>query len=386
MTRTSVLTAVWALAAVAVVGAGAAGALSQDPAVAIRPEPVPTPTTSAEPSPTVTAMPPVERAQLAAVLLSRPCDGDLLDCGYGSGSVVDSSGLILTNAHVAAPASPGLATQYPKQLRDDASNPPYLVVSVVPSPEADAVPLYRATLAAVDGYADLAVLRIDATADGEPLAGPLQLTNVPLGALAETKKDAEIRVIGYPASGDSLSPTVQRGTVASKPLDTGGTVDGPWELNTNAIHGGNSGGLVVDDQGRLIAVPAYQRTGDEQVYRARAVELARPMVAAAQRGQPYRTPYLTPATGEEQLVDAAWSDEGLDDMRCVEVDEVTVAPSPDQLAVQVRLSGLADGEDYRVVVTDPAGDDVTSRQGTWGAFECVQLTVPDFAVGSGPGR
>jgi len=269
-------------------------------------------------------------------------------------------------------------------MSEDASNPPYLLVSVVPSPEADAVPLYRATLAAVDGYADLAVLRIDATADGQPLSGPLQLTNVALGSLGETRKDTEIRVIGYPESGDSMSPTVQRGTVASKPLDTDGPVDGPWELNTNApIHGGNSGGLVVDDQGRLVAVPAYRRGLEEQVFRARAVELARPLVEAAQRRTPYLTPYLLARTGQERLVDAVWSDEAFDRTRCVDADEVGVEPSPDELAVQVRLSGLTEGEDYRVVVTDPFGEHVTSRQGPWGGFGCVQLTVPEYAVGSG---
>ena len=45
--------------------------------------------------------------------------------------------------------------------------------------------------------------------------------------------------------------------------------------------------------------------------------------------------------------------------------------------------GRTDGEDYRLVVTDPMGDDVTSRQGVWGGFGCMQLTVPDDAVGSG---
>ena len=351
----------WAVAAVVVAGAGTAGALSPDPVAPERTSPSPSPVT-----PSATPRPPLDTAQLAAVQLSVRCGSELEElCPAGSGSVVDSRGLILTNAHVAEPSAPGLVQQYGEEQVGSVVDPPYFVVSLVPEPEADAVPRYRASVVAVDGYADLAVLRVDAELDGSRLTAPVQLTNVPLGSLAETRKDSVVRVIGYPTSGDSLSPTVQRGTVASKPADPAQQVSGAWELNTDApIHSGNSGGLVVDEQGRLVAVPTYRRGLAEQVFRARAVELARPLLEAAQAGKAYRSPYLVPRTGQEELVDTAWyvsEPEG-----CGDTASVTEAPGTTTLLyAQVRLAGLAAGQDYRVVILGPDGGEYGRVQRAW---------------------
>lgn len=377
MSRTTVSS--WLVAALVVLAAGTAGALSGDSAPVAAVEPVAVASSPpAAPLPSASALavgrPPLDIAQLATVKLTVPCGADLTECAYGSGSIVDSSGLILTNAHVAAPASPGLGQQY-SDLEQDVTNPDHLVVSVVPQPEADAVPRYRATVVAVDGYADLAVLRVSSELDGSPLGAPVVLDNVPLAALNETRKDAEIRVIGFPESGSSLSPTVQRGTIASKPVDPNGRVAGPWELNTGApIHGGNSGGLVIDAQGRLIAIPTYSRGLREQTYRARAVELARPLLAAARAGKPYVSPSLVKATGLEMLAEALWSGEQLPST-CVEPGDVSVFDVPEELAVQVALTGLTSGEDYRLVVTGPDGGELASRQSAWTEPDCIELIV-----------
>lgn len=352
MARSSAVGA-WVVAGLVVAGAGTAGALSPDPA--------PTGTLAAEPTaapaprPTVSARSAVEATQLATVQLSEVCGSELEDfCALGSGSVVDSKGLILTNAHVAAPTAPGLVQQYGEEAVNGVSDPAYLVVSVVPGPEAAAVPRYRASVVAVDGYADLAVLRIDAELDGAPLRAPLSLPNVPLGSLADTRKDTEIRVIGFPASAESLSPDVRRGTVTSKPLDPQERVEGPWEMNTDAeMHAGNSGGLVVDGQGRLIAVPTYGKGVFEQVFRARAVELARPLIEAAQRGASYRSPYLVPRSGEEELVSADFHEQ--DPESCQEPGVTTASDVP-VLFARVELRGLAQDEDVRLTINGVDGE------------------------------
>ena len=368
MTSTGVPRAAWAVVALLVAGAGAGGALSGDDdrvvsVVTVAPTAPPTASTAPPAEPVPAELSFVERAELAAVRLEHPCPDDV-PCPFGSGSIVDSRGLILTNAHVAAPNALGLARQYGPT--DDVEDPPYLVVALPSAPDAPAERLYRASVVAVDGYLDLAVLRVDATVDGGPLSTSLSLPNVPLGSLAEADKDDEIRVIGYPSTGDSLSPTVRRGTIASKPEDPEGNVDGPWELNTDVpIHGGNSGGLVVDEQGRLVAVPAYSQSNDrdEEVYRARAVELARALVEAAQRDVPYRSQYVVERTGQEQVDEVLWSSGPAFD--CIEPDDAVVSPAPQLLAVQVRLSGTADGEDVRLIVTDEDGTVVRSRSTYW---------------------
>lgn len=376
MARSSVVGA-WVVAALVVAGAGTAGAMSSDPAPTAVAAPSPT---AAVPSPTLSARSTVDAAQLATVLLSEFCDDDVdVLCGLGSGSVVDSKGLILTNAHVAAPTAPGLVQQYGEEAVNASADPPYLVVSVVPGPEAEAVPSYRASVVAVDGYADLAVLRIDAELDGTPLRAPLSLPNVPLGSLADTRKDTEIRVIGFPASAESLSPDVRRGTVTSKPLDPQERVEGPWEMNTDAeMHGGNSGGLVVDGQGRLIAVPTYGKGMFDQVFRARAVELARPLIEAAQRGASYRSPHLVPRTGEEEVVSAGFHEE--DPESCQEPGVATASGVP-VLYARVELRGLAQDEDVRLTIDAADGGEYGRTQLAGGPGPRCGLVLASAAEG-----
>lgn len=371
MARSSVIGA-WVLAALVVAGAGTAGALSPDPAPAVDAAPSPT---AAAPSPTASARSTVEAAQLATVQLSEVCGHDIdAFCPLGSGSVVDSKGLVLTNAHVAAPTAPGLVQQYGEDAVSGLVDPADLVVSVVPGPEADAVPRYRASVVAVDGYADLAVLRIDAELDGSPLRAPLSLPNVPLGSLADTRKDTEIRVIGFPASAESLSPDVRRGTVTSKPLDPQKRVEGPWEMNTDAeMHGGNSGGLVVDGQGRLVAVPTYRKGVDEQVFRARAVELARPMIEAAQRGAEYVSRYLVPRSGDEELVDVGFYEE--DPETCGAEGGLTAASGVPELYARVELRGLAEGEDIRLTIHGDDGEYGRTQLASGPGAECAVVVA-----------
>ena len=361
----------WVVALLLVAGGGTAGALSADPAA--EPSPVAQPST---PSPSPETLAVLDQAKMATVQLTTPCDDeDLSGCSYGSGSVVDSSGLILTNAHVAAPASPGLGGQY-DELQYGTTNPPYLIVSVPPGPEEDAVPRYRASLVAVDGYADLAVVRIDADLDGNPLVPP-PLPSVPIGSLEKSRNSSPVWVVGFPESDGSAAPSSHDGTLVSKPRDP--RVAGPWELNTDAvIHSGNSGGLVIDAQGKLIAIPTYSQGFTERTYRARAVELAGPLIAAAQNGKPYLSPHLVERTGEEALVDVGWSGERYDE--CYDPGGEPTLLAPAELHAQVRLEGLAEGEDYRLVLTDPAGDAVASVQDAWRGEGCLQLSLPSASA------
>jgi putative serine protease PepD len=354
---------------VLVVGSGVAGALSADKPTQTRAKTSP----AAQPTPSASSV--IENAELATVLLSWPCESKGR-CRYGSGTVIDSGGLILTNAHVASPASPGLGGQY-DDLQDNVTNPPYLVVSVPPSADGDAVPRYRASVVAVDGYADLAVVRIDADLAGHKLTSVPPLRSIPLGRLADVKKAADVWVIGYPASADSQSPSVHRGSIVSKPTDPRKRVTGPWELNTDAdIHAGNSGGAVIDATGKLIGIPTYSRGYTDVTYRARAVDLARPLLDAAKSGAPYTSAHLVPATGMESLTSVDWGDA---DLECGDTGQQPPFETPEVLLAEVQLSDMSDGEDYKLELIGPGGKVFKTTQNAWDEeVDCAEIGYAAF--------
>ena len=172
----------------------------------------------------------------------------------GSGSIIRSDGLILTNAHVAAPESPGIVEQYGEEAA--IANPDYLLVSITDGmTDTTSPPEYRAKLVAADGALDVAVVQIVAKADGSPLDGPLSLPTVPIGTSGDLRAGDDVTVLGFPAvAGSGASITVTTGVISTV-LDTAGL--GPHsEFDTEArIAPGNSGGMAIDNDGQLIGLP-----------------------------------------------------------------------------------------------------------------------------------
>jgi len=172
----------------------------------------------------------------------------------GSGSIIREDGLILTNAHVAAPETPGVVETYGPEAA--IANPEFLLISLTDgATDTNAPPEYRARVIAADGVADAAVIQIYANADGSELSGSLALPAIPIGDSADVRAGDDVTVLGFPAvagSGDSI--TVTSGlisTVINNP-DLGPNS----EFDTDArIAPGNSGGMAVDNDGVLIGLP-----------------------------------------------------------------------------------------------------------------------------------
>lgn len=207
----------------------------------------------------------------------------------GTGTVIDPRGLILTNAHVAVPSAPGQAVMY----NDPATpaNPDYQIVALTGADDEPAKPAYRARPVVWDGWLDLAVLEIYADAEGNPIdRNDLDLDAVPLGDSDEVKTGDALRVLGFPVASETEAITVTSGVVAGFGPDD--RLDDPrgWMNSDAAIRGGNSGGLAADSEGRIIGIPTqgtFDKEDGETNDRARPINLAKPLIEAAQNGTPY---------------------------------------------------------------------------------------------------
>ena len=176
-------------------------------------------------------------------------DADNNPMWTGSGSIVDPSGYILTNAHVVTPD---------KELPPIAN----LLISVTQKEDEPPVPAYFAEVAVVDRDLDLAVLRITRDADGNPVDNAtLNLPAIPLGDSDEVHLGMPLRILGYPGIGGETI-TLTTGEIAGFTSEPG--VKGRAYIKTSAtIAGGNSGGAALSDDGSLVAVPTELGSGSD---------------------------------------------------------------------------------------------------------------------------
>ncbi len=188
-----------------------------------------------------------EQLPLASVVEIWALDANNEPMWTGSGSIVDATGYILTNAHVVMP---------------DKEFPPIasLLISVTQKEDEPPVPKYLAEVAVADMDLDLAVLRIIADADGNPIPpNSLDLPAIPLGNSDEAHLGTPLRILGYPGiGGDTI--TLTTGEIAGFTSEPG--VKGRAFIKTSAtIAGGNSGGAGLTPDGELIAVPTQLGAG-----------------------------------------------------------------------------------------------------------------------------
>jgi putative serine protease PepD len=226
--------------------------------------------------------------------------------GWGSGTIISPSGLILTNAHIAEPRAPGLALVAGEPSSQLPPDPPYLTVDLTTGPSSPVVARYRARPVAVDGYLDFAVVQIYATSAGRPVRpGSLRLPYLPLGNDGSAQLDQPVTVLGFPGVAESDSISVTSGVISTFIPDPLGHVRDPrFQMETTArVAHGNSGGAAINDSGQLIGVPslAIQGEGGDVSWRLRSVAEAVPLIAAARDQAPYASHLLVQPTGAEQV-------------------------------------------------------------------------------------
>lgn len=226
-------------------------------------------------------------------------DGDPI--WSGSGTIITKDGLILTNGHVV----------------DDRYDE-YSTLGVGLTVETDKAPeiAYTAEIAAVDYTIDLAVIQLTETIDGDPILEDFPFIDVGDSDAVEIGDD--IQVLGYPGIGGETI-TFTRGAISGFTTDRL-VGERAWIKTDATIAGGNSGGLAVNDDGELIGVPTVVGSGadadtvdcrilsdtngdgslDENdtcvsvggfINGIRPVNLAADLIAAAEAGDEYVSPY-----------------------------------------------------------------------------------------------
>lgn len=162
----------------------------------------------------------------------------------GSGSLISSDGLILTNAHVV-----------------DNRGGDYEKLGVAVLERTDQAPqlAFLAEVATIDYELDLAVVQIISDLDGRPVQPKLPF--VQLGDSGQVEIGDPIRILGYPGiGGDTV--TFTEGAISGFTTERG--VDGRAWLKTDAtIAGGTSGGMGLNERGELIAIPTMLGSGAE---------------------------------------------------------------------------------------------------------------------------
>ncbi|MFO3796683.1 MAG: S1C family serine protease, partial [Anaerolineales bacterium] len=167
---------------------------------------------------------------------------------YGSGTIISPNGLILTNAHVVLPDSE-------TQIKD-------LAIFVTLAPEKSPELRYYAEVLQADVRLDLAVLRIVADAQHQPIdPDTLYLPYVRLGDSDLLQLGDPIVILGYPGIGGTTI-TLTKGEVSGFTAEEG--IDARAFIKTSAtIAGGNSGGLAANSRGQLIGIPTRLGSGTE---------------------------------------------------------------------------------------------------------------------------
>lgn len=201
------------------------------------------PTQSASDAATATQRP-VGVADLAhaVVQIRAVADGDPV--WHGSGTIITEDGFILTNAHVI-----------------DNRADEYDELQIALTDRTDQAPevQYIAEIETVDYALDLAVIKITETIDGDEVTDPFPF--VELGDSDAIDIGEDIQILGYPGIGGETI-TFTRGSVSGFTSEHS-VGDRAWIKTDATIAGGNSGGLAVNANGRLIGVPSIAGSGSE---------------------------------------------------------------------------------------------------------------------------
>lgn len=198
------------------------------------------PDSTMAPSTTVPAISANELARSVVQIIAAFPDGVCT----GSGTIIDESGLILTNSHVIT--------------RSQVCPWEELRIATVDTPDLPPQVLFTGIVVADDPALDLAAVRIAERLDGEPVVE--NFPAIEIGDSTSLELGEQLRILGFPGIGGETI-TFTEGTISGF-IEQPGLGVRSWVKTDASIAGGNSGGLAADSNGRIIGVPSRAGTGD----------------------------------------------------------------------------------------------------------------------------
>lgn len=202
----------------------------------------------------------VKRATVMVLLTIPGKEGG----GSGSGSFLNTNGLVITNNHVVDLAH-GKSVAERSAMARQFTTPVYYVVADSGTPKEKK---YKAKLLYQMESADVALLQAEDDS-GEPIR---TLNYLPLAPEETITQDTKLWAIGFPGGeARSKAVNINAGLVTKITRSPSGAVT---YLETDAtVNPGNSGGPMVDQYGRQAGVVAHKRFEEGQKDRSGAVPL-----------------------------------------------------------------------------------------------------------------
>jgi S1-C subfamily serine protease len=304
------------------------------------------------------AGPSITALERATVLISDlDSNGNVTE--IGSGTIIRPDGYILTNSHVAEPDAPGLPVEY--GIGAGGAKPASIEISLFDGEAKPAKAEYLAKTLAYDGYIDAAVVKIVSTLDGKPVSN-LHLPSIPIGNSDKLQDGEAVTVVGFPAVGGGFqgSINVSRGAISGFQHDT--HIPGPrgWIKTDAAIDHGNSGGLAANQQGQLIGIPSRTQCGnnlfepcmpgDDRQGKIRPINLALPIIHAAEQGRTWSTRSVVLGTGNEKFTFVAWT-ASQPDNSCHYTPIKSYPSGTTSITAIYTASGMTANEDFALLRT-----------------------------------
>jgi S1-C subfamily serine protease len=313
------------------------------------PTPSPSPTTSAATAtsaPTGTAGAPslenLSHAVVQIVALRETATGYEQLWG-GSGTIIDKTGLILTNYHVVQEEE---QIESGEVLRWDE-----LGVALTQRTDEPPEPSYFAQVLAQDPLLDLAVIQPYVDSEGNTIdPSTLDLPTIPIGDAAELVVGQQLDILGYPAIGGETI-TLSTGRVSGFLSQEGVEERRAWVKTDATAAPGNSGGAALDESGSLVGVPTRANTDiGGSINRVRPVNLAEDVIARARagefvaRGQRTR-PVPKPKVGQAFIANVVFARDVTEDGELIDiVDEFPAGITG--LVFAFDYAGMQDGYEW----------------------------------------
>ena len=180
-------------------------------------------------------------------------DENRVEIGWGSGTIIDPRGLIVTNFHVVG-----------RKEYDTFYNPDRLV-EVWLTHDLNQPPAlsYYAQVVAADPDADLAILRIVRMGSGVSPAECLDLPTIPVNS-ADLGVEESIKAVGYPSFGDDTITITTGKTAGYWGIDRFGYGEQHTKYQalkvTAPLSHGVSGGALLNDANELVGVPTFYQS------------------------------------------------------------------------------------------------------------------------------